>query len=180
MWKRSKRCDQRRCLAFLMMMATLSSTILASSVAVERPDRALEMPAQRWRGVPRVVDGDTLVLATVKIRLHGIDAPEKNQSCYHEDRQAWACGMQATSKLSALIGKKEITCEEKGHDRYGRFVAVCFKDNENINLWMVANGWAVAYRRYSQDYVPAEEAARFARYGIWSGTFEAPEEWRRR
>lgn len=138
------------------------------------------MSAQRWRGAPRVVDGDTLVLATAKIRLHGIDAPEKNQNCYRADRQAWACGRQALDELVAFIGKKDITCEERGRDRYGRFVAICFKDEKDINLWMVANGWALAYRRYSQDYVAAEEAARTARLGIWSGTFETPEQWRKR
>ena len=51
----------------------------------------------------------------------------------------------------------------KQHDRYGRLVAVCFKGGEDLNRWMVEQGWAVAYRHYSMDYVDAD--ARAVRIG---------------
>ena len=52
-----------------------------------------------------------------------------------------------------------------------RIVAVCFKEIEDLDRWMVASGWAVAYRRYSLDYVADEDAAR---RNIWSGDFDMP------
>ena len=56
--------------------------------------------------------------------------------------------------------------------------AICFKGDEDLNRWMVANGWAVAYRRYSEDYVADEDAARRSRTNIWSGDFDMPWDWR--
>jgi endonuclease YncB( thermonuclease family) len=56
-------------------------------------------------------------------------------------------------------------------DRYRRIVAVCFKGTEDLDRWMVASGWAVAYGRYSLDYVADEDAAR---QNIWSGDFDMP------
>jgi endonuclease YncB( thermonuclease family) len=64
-------------------------------------------------------------------------------------------------------------------DQYGRIVARCYAGTEDLNLWMVASGWAVAYREFSRDYVPDEEAARAARRGMWQGEFMLPSLWRR-
>ena len=61
----------------------------------------------------------------------------------------------------------------------GGLLAVCHSGGVNINAWMVARGWALAYRRYSVEYVDEERAARAARRGIWRGQFVAPWEWRR-
>jgi endonuclease YncB( thermonuclease family) len=56
---------------------------------------------------------------------------------------------------------------------------VCFLGSEDLNAWLVRRGWAVAYRRYSKDYVPQEDRALRAKTGVWSGTFEMPWDWRR-
>jgi endonuclease YncB( thermonuclease family) len=72
-----------------------------------------------------------------------------------------------------------IRCEHRDVDRYGRVVAVCFGGSEELNRWMVANGWAVAFRRYSLDYVADEDTARRNRTNIWSGAFDMPWDWRR-
>ena len=69
-------------------------------------------------------------------------------------------------------------CDPRDLDRYGRVVAVCFRGNEDLNRWMVANGWAVAYKQYSLDYVADEVGARRSRINIWSGEFEMPWDWR--
>ena len=134
--------------------------------------------AESITGVPRIVDGDSLVIDGVKIRLHGIDAPERDQTC-GTDPNRWDCGRQASRALSEMIDRAPVTCHERDVDRYGRIVAVCTVGGVLLNNRMVAEGWAVAYRRYSMDYVGEEDQAREARRGMWSGEFVTPEEWRR-
>lgn len=129
-------------------------------------------------GVASVVDGDTIEIHGTRIRLHGIDALESRQECTKPNGSTWRCGQQAALQLSNFIGRAPLRCLPRGHDRYRRVVAICFKGSEDINRWLVANGWAVAYRRYSQDYVADEERAHSAGLGIWSGKFEMPWIWR--
>ena len=129
-------------------------------------------------GVASVIDGDTIEIHGERIRLHGIDAPESAQLCQRQSGERWRCGQQASLALSDWIGRATIRCEPRDRDRYGRTVAICFKGNEDLGRWMVVNGWAVAYRRYSADYVADEDAARSARRNVWSGTFDMPWDWR--
>ena len=157
---------------------------------VQRAERALD-EVRDWVAVPRalasrstvsgsarVVDGDTLDVGAVRVRLHGVDAPESRQSCVAGSRR-WACGERATRALAGRIGGRTVACEERDRDRYGRTVAVCRDGGEDVNAWMVSRGWALAYRRYSRDYVGEEAAARDARRGIWRGDFVPPWDWRR-
>lgn len=80
--------------------------------------------------------------------------------------------------LSDRIGRSIVRCDPRDRDCYGRIIAICFKGTEDLNRWMVASGRAVAYRKYSLDYVTDEERAHAARVGIWSGTFTMPWDWR--
>lgn len=129
-------------------------------------------------GTASVIDGDTIEIHGARIRMHGIDAPESRQECMRADGTAWRCGQKAALALSDLIGRSTVRCEPRDHDRYGRIVALCFKGTEDLSRWMIVNGWAVAYRKYSLDYVADEERAQRAKVGIWSGTFEMPWDWR--
>ena len=129
-------------------------------------------------GQPRVTDGDTLSIDGQRIRLHGIDAPERQQPCYR-DGKLWRCGKAAASALAGKIDRRPVTCEERDRDRYGRIVAVCYVGDEDLNAWMVLQGLAVAYRRYSLDYVDQETDAQLARRGVWATRFVLPWEWRR-
>ncbi|MGA7455508.1 MAG: thermonuclease family protein [Rhodoplanes sp.] len=92
--------------------------------------------------------------------------------------ERWRCGQQASFALADRIGRTAVTCQPHDLDRYGRVVAVCFKGSEDLNRWMVANGWAVAYKRHSVDYVASEAAARRNHINIWSGSFDMPWDWR--
>lgn len=130
-------------------------------------------------GVASVIDGDTLEVHGQRIRLHGIDAPESRQLCRRPGGAAWRCGQQAALALSDRIGRGTVSCAVKDRDRYGRLVAVCSRDREDLNRWMVEQGWAVAYRSYSRDYVAVEDAARAAGRNLWSGEFVLPWDWRR-
>ena len=128
-------------------------------------------------GTASVIDGDTIEIHGQRIRFHGIDAPESRQTCV-ANGEVWRCGQQAALALSDFIGSSPVTCEEQGTDRYGRTIATCHIRGEDIEAWMVANGWAVAYRKYSMDYVGQEQAAKAARRGIWRGKFVPPWDWR--
>ena len=130
-------------------------------------------------GVPVITDGDTVKILNNKIRLHGIDAPEKNQTCVR-NKKIYNCGIVATKALIKKISKNKVKClNQKNKDRYNRFIGVCFVKKDNLNKWMVRNGYAVAYKRYSKDYVLDEEFAKKNKIGLWSGTFLKPEKWRK-
>lgn len=130
-------------------------------------------------GQASVIDGDTIEIHGRRIRLSGIDAVESGQRC-SRNGQPWNCGKAAAFALADRIGRATIDCRGDDQDRYGRLIAVCFKGVEDLNGWMVEQGWAVAYRRYSVDYVANEDAARAAGRGLWSSTFDMPWEWRKR
>jgi endonuclease YncB( thermonuclease family) len=130
---------------------------------------------QELAGVASVTDGDTIEIHGQRIRLHGIDAPESSQLCVRPTGEHWRFGQQASFALADLIGRSIVSCQPRD---YSRIVAVCFKGILDPNRWMVANGWAAAYRRYSEDYLADEDAARQSRANIWSGDFDLPWDWR--
>ena len=140
----------------------------------------LSLPVQAdITGKPRVIDGDTIEIAGERIRLHGIDAPESKQTCIDKDGKEWRCGQEATLALSTIIGEHTITCRGDERGKYGRLIAVCNVGLLKINAMMVARGWALAYRRYSDEYVLEEDDARLHKRGLWRGEFVPPWEWRR-
>lgn len=142
------------------------------------PPVAQMPPTQRLSGIARVIDGDTIEVRGTHIRLNGMDAPESKQTC-EANGQTYACGERATEALISLLGARPVECTAKGMDRYQRTIAKCLVDSTDLGGWMVEHGWAVAYRKYSLEYVSAEDHARSAKLGIWAGTFEMPENWRR-
>ena len=129
-------------------------------------------------GRARVIDGDTIEVGSVRIRLFGLDAPESAQSCLEGSRR-WSCGQQATRTLARRIDGESVACEERDRDRYGRVVAVCRHGAQDVNAWLVREGWAMAYRRYSSAYVGEEADAKAAKRGLWTGKFVPPWDWRR-
>lgn len=129
-------------------------------------------------GVAKVIDGDTLEVGGKRLRLHGIDAPESLQSCERAGK-SYHCGQAATKALSDKISHQPLSCKQLDVDRYKRIVAVCFLGEIDVNQWMVSQGWALAYRKYSKDYINSEQAARLAKAGMWAGQFVEPWKWRR-
>jgi endonuclease YncB( thermonuclease family) len=126
-----------------------------------------------------VVDGDTadvrLASGLIRIRFHGIDAPESGQP--H--------GKAAKSALSDLVYGKAVDVEPYTQDRYDRLVARLWLGELDVNAQMVKAGHAWTYRKYADDaaYCAYEAAARDARRGLWRLPPEqrvAPWEWRRR
>ncbi len=128
-------------------------------------------------GVPRIIDGDTLSIDGKRIRLHGIDAPENKQYCT-KDGNSWHCGRKATEALSRMVSGNMIECVWDKRDRYKRLIAICYLEDLNLNANMVKEGWALAYIRYSDDYVEQEQKAQKEFQGIWAGEFVPPWDWR--
>jgi endonuclease YncB( thermonuclease family) len=124
-------------------------------------------------GPVRIIDGDSLVVGGVEIRLYGIDAPEYRQYCFRRGRP-WRCGVEATRALRALIADRPVACRAREQDRYGRTVAACAAGGVDLSAAMVASGHAVAYGAYDAE----ERSAREARRGIWSSNFDRPAAWR--
>ncbi|UJB15938.1 thermonuclease family protein [Xanthomonas translucens] len=139
-------------------------------------------PAEQASGLlvgrSSVIDGDTIEIRGTRVRLVGVDAPESNQRCGRAGEE-WACGQKAALALSDWLGSRTVSCSPSGKDRYQRMLARCFVGNEDVQSWMVLNGWALAYRQYSTDYVSAEEVAQSRRAGVWAGEFTKPWEWRK-
>jgi Micrococcal nuclease (thermonuclease) homologs len=131
-------------------------------------------------GVASVIDGDTLEIRGVRVRLHGIDAPESGQTCKDGSGRIYRCGQQAALNLADFIGRRPVSCSGRDSDRYRRTIAVCKVGATDINEWLVREGWAIAYRQFSLDYVAAEQEAKMHKRGIWTGYFEAPSEFRKR
>jgi endonuclease YncB( thermonuclease family) len=129
-------------------------------------------------GEARVIDGDTVDIGPVRIRLHGIDAPESDQPCAQTDGGSWKCGTAATSRLADMIDGHLITCEARDRDAYGRIIGVCFKDDIDLNALLVREGLAWAYVRFSEDYITQELSAQAEKIGIWQAETTPPWEYR--
>ena len=107
------------------------------------------------------VDGDTLKLGGQTIILYGIDAPELKQTC-----GSWPAGELAQEALASMVIGRQVTCESKGLDRYGRTLAVCRVDGFDIGAEMVSSGMAWAFTRDSVDYVGQQAEAKSANRGV--------------
>ncbi len=87
-------------------------------------------------------------------------------------------GRLAATKLLTLDQGKAVACQEKDRDRYGRTVALCRADGADLGAEMVRQGWALAFVRYSRDYVDQEREAKEARRGVHAHDCELPWDWR--
>jgi len=168
---------------------TLATAVLASlAVGRNAPDQNNAAPAVASTsaapptiavsGYPRVISGDVIIIHGRRIRLFGIDAPDNKQTCKNADDQDYDCGWKATVALVDHIAGGTVSCQARGIDRIRRTLAVCRLGTEDLNAWMVAQGWAVAYQHHSRDYVLQQYMAKMDKLGIWAGSFMMPWEWR--
>lgn len=135
--------------------------------------------AEQIAGQATVIDADTIEIHGERIRLNGIDAPESRQDCERADGTSYRCGKDAAFSLAEFIARGTVFCERRGVDRYKRTIAICQVRGDDIGAWLVRTGHALAFRRYSTDYVPEEAAAQEAKSGMWQGRFVPPWDWRR-
>jgi len=139
---------------------------------------AMPDAADRIIGQASVIDADTIKIRDQSIRLFGIDALEDDQKCLADGKRR-RCAQRAANALANRIGRRNVVCDKRARDRYGRLVGVCYVNGEDLNAWLVDEGWALAYRRYSLLYVKHEARAREAKKGVWATRFVKPWEARR-
>jgi endonuclease YncB( thermonuclease family) len=131
-------------------------------------------------GRASVIDGDTIEIHNERIRLWGIDAVETGQLC-QVNGKSWRCGRDAAFALDGFLNNVTVECSPKDRDRYGRTVATCTAREIDVGRWLVLQGWALDYTRYSNgEYADAQIAAKAAKRGLWAGEFMPPWEWRHR
>ena len=163
--------------------ATDTAASGAGSKSATAPAPAAKAKQSQGRvlsGKATVIDGDGLDIAGARIRLFGVDAPEVDQYCNRNDGTRWRCGHYATVALDRLTAGKNVVCTSRQKDRYGRNVASCTVEGRDVAAELAREGWVLAYRRYSMDYVDEEDAAKKQRAGVWAGELEAPWLWRHR
>lgn len=165
-----------------LLAASLLAAGVVSAAGLGGTTRPPSLPGGQASitGLANVIDGDTITVNGLRIRLEGIDAPEAGQTCRRSSVGWWACGTEATGALAGLIERKVVRCEQRGHDKYGRTLAVCFLGALDVNAWLVGNGHAWAFVKYSRSYVQEEAQARAKRLGIWQGESTPAWEYRAR
>jgi endonuclease YncB( thermonuclease family) len=130
-------------------------------------------------GVASVVDGDTIEIHGERIRIFGIDAPESAQLCRGNDSLTYRCGARAANELDKLVEQRQVICRTTGQDIYRRYVAICWTGGMDIGEWLVRNGLALDWPKYSNGrYFSAQNEAKNVERGIWAGSFVEP--WRYR
>ena len=125
-----------------------------------------------------VVDGDTIKIGDVKIRFSGIDAPEINQTCVASEGKV-ACGKISRDILITKVTNNKISCTDEGKAFYGRVLGECFVNGESLSRYLVREGFAFAYRKYSDKFILDEEYAKSNRLGMWSMKFQYPWDYRK-
>ncbi|WP_227270564.1 thermonuclease family protein [Roseobacter weihaiensis] len=130
-------------------------------------------------GPVTVIDGDTFDIGGTRVRLHGIDAPESDQTCVTERAVAWACGTWVNEIVRERYAGKMARCQPRDTDRYGRAVARCEVEGEDVGAYLVSRGAAFAYRRYSLDYHTLELEAARQDAGLHASRVQAPTQFRK-
>jgi endonuclease YncB( thermonuclease family) len=129
-------------------------------------------------GTVTVVDGDTIDVGDERVRLLDVDAPELAQTC-EGPKEIRPCGRLAAEALQSRVEHQGVCCIRSGKDEYGRTLARCSVNGEDLSTWLVLNGWGMAFVRYSRLLVTEEAEARRRHVGIWAATHvEAPWEYR--
>ncbi len=129
-------------------------------------------------GRVRVIDGDTFDVAGVRVRIHGIDAPEGKQTCETEQGARWACGAWVTSQVAVLYDGKRAHCRQVDVDRYDRVVARCEINGRDVGQQIVSEGLAFAYRKYSMAYDLDEKGAAVNDRGLHASRVQNPAQYR--
>ena len=126
----------------------------------------------------RIIDGDTIHLNGDKIRFSGIDTPEINQMC-KKDEIDIPCGEIAKELLIKKIGNAVPICILEDKDQYGRILGECYIGEESLSSYLVREGFAFAYTRYSKKFVEDEQFAIKNKSGMWSMDFIFPWDFRK-
>ena len=180
----------KRLILLLACCGLVTAGLLAASKSAHLPDAAPQ-PTARLRntgaesvtgqivGRARVLDGDSIAVAGVAIRIFGIDAPEWRQRCRGADGRLYRCGRLASRVLADRLRAASVRCLPRTRDKFARLIATCYQGEDDVARFMVRRGLALDWPRYSGGaYADAESEARSAERGLWQGAFAPPWNWR--
>ena len=140
-----------------------------------------ENATQQISGKAFALDGDSLTIKKIKIRLNRIDAPEFSQECLNAKSQQYQCGLVSKNFLINLVKNQEVVCYYQKLDIYNRILGDCYIDKLNINNHLLANGMAIIYdfNDATSQEIELEKIAKEQQKGIWQGPFELPKTYRK-
>src|ERR1700734_1304720 len=124
------------------MLRLVLITVIAAQFGVAFADDLI--------GQASIIDGDTVEIHNSRIRVFGIDAPESDQLCRNEESELYRCGQKASNALFDYINRRPVNCVEVDRDRYGRIVGVCSVEGMDVADWLVRNGFALDWPKYSK------------------------------
>jgi endonuclease YncB( thermonuclease family) len=135
-----------------------------------------------WAGVitgeAKAIDSTTIRVGDQRVMLFGVDSVMRKQLC-SLDGKPWRCWQAAVDTLQSLLDQGNVACDAVGEaDVYGRVLARCKVNDQDLNREIVARGFALARTSETTDYVAAETAAREQKLGLWRGKFAPPGEYR--
>lgn len=177
--KSELRKSKRRTSTSIVVIIGLTIAIFVIDYSLREPDAPVPNPGTDLScEVRNIYDGDTLTVGCdqgrLKVRVWGIDAPEKGQKPWGDDSRDF---------LSQMVGGKTIQVQVVDKDRYGRVVARLFLGEQDIGLSMINKGKAAVYTQYndSRTYREAQVVAQNQKVGIWSqpGAQQDPSSWRK-
>ena len=125
-----------------------------------------------------IIDGDTIRIGDERIRFSGIDAPEIKQTCIYQEIE-FKCGEFSKNLLIEKISNQKVSCIRESKDQYGRTLAECFVGKDSLSSYLVREGYAFAYRKYSNKFISDEEYAQSKSNGMWSMDFMLPWDFRK-
>lgn len=163
--------------------------VFVMQFVMQHSDSLRDLNVSKWvestpapiTGVDSVIDGDTIEIHGQRIRFDGIDAPESRQYCDDAKGFEYPCGRRTAEALDKfLAASRPVQCKFVSWDRYGRYVGNCARaDGQDVAAWLVQNGNALDWPKYSSGAYAGQEAeAKAAKRGIWAGSFQAPWDWR--
>ncbi|QKC83463.1 thermonuclease family protein [Mesorhizobium sp. NZP2077] len=194
-WRNRQGAQRRRARLLASIPKRLVFVTIAAMAAyvaqfvVQHSEGAPDLNVSHWigrspepiAGVASIIDGDTIEIHGQRIRFNGIDAPESAQQCDDAKGFRYQCGAKAAAALDGfLAASRPVTCDFIDWDRYGRFVGDCRRaDGASVAAWMVEQGQALDWPRYSHGAYAGQQAkAEAAKVGLWAGTFQVPWDWR--
>jgi endonuclease YncB( thermonuclease family) len=159
------------------IVRVIAGTLIVGLVlvaSIETSYGRLKRQRETVTGTARAKDGDDIILNGRQFRLDGIDAPEGKQRC-EMNCKIWDCGADAKTALDAYLKDRVVTCREVRPFYPGRWIARCEVDGTDLGEWIVRQGWALDYDKYSKGrYKGAEEEAKSVKRGVWRGRFTEP------
>lgn len=135
--------------------------------------------AEAITGPAEVVESDIIQINGQRIMLYGIESIESERQTCEINREKWECWAAAVRELQTIVSEGDATCEPVGNpDPYGRILANCTVNGEDIATRFVRSGFALAIKRERPELEDVQKEARAAKVGLWQGRFNTPTEWR--